>query len=109
MIKVKLLQSIAVLPMPGPGLRLRFLKAGCFHYISIIQSISTVPKHNGTVRGTPGTVPAVPSAPTVLRGLFAKTRALAGFHRNLLKNMVEWYLLLHSCLFASDADAGDYQ
>ena len=50
----------------------------------------------GLSMGHPETVPAVPGAPTVLRGLFAKTRALAGFHRNFLKNMVEWYLLLHS-------------
>ena len=50
-----------------------------------------------------------PRCPIVLGGLFSKTLAFAGFHRNLLKNMVEWYLLLHSCLFASDADAGDYQ
>ena len=45
----------------------------------------------------------------VPRGLFTKTRALAGFHRILLQNMVEWYLLLYPGLRIADVDTEDNQ
>lgn len=45
---------------------------------------------------------------TFPRVSFAKTRGLPVFHRNLLKNMVEWYLLLHPWLPGADMGAEDY-